>query len=151
HTHPLSTPQAGQSKSNLTSRQWTEAEPSAALTTSKITSKIRAVMGRPLTRRHFLRVLGLATSATLLSAACAPTAPPPTVASGGAPRLKLPAYVPFQGPTDLPSTGPGVDPGYFSYTKNLAKSVATAPGNGDTVTAVTQLTQGAPARMDQSS
>ena len=112
-------------------------------------------------RRVFLRraslgslVLG-AGAATLLEACAggttsqsAPSAAPR--ASSAAAQVSLPTYVPFQGPKpDLPSPNPSIDPGYFTFPKQLAKSVPQPPGHGDEVTALTRTPSPTATPMEQ--
>jgi putative aldouronate transport system substrate-binding protein len=62
----------------------------------------------------------------------------------------MPAYVPFVGPTpDLPGTPEGVDAAYFSYPRNLVRSVAETPGKGEEITAITNAVLQAPVAMDR--
>src|SRR5581483_7324556 len=82
------------------------------------------------TRRAVLRLLAqasiVAPVAVLVAcrAAAPSSAPAPTSSSSG--KLEYPTYVPFQGPPpDLPGSAEGVAPAYFSFPKNLTKSVAT--------------------------
>jgi putative aldouronate transport system substrate-binding protein len=113
-------------------------------------------------RRAFVARAGLLAAGTLgasLLEACAPSAPASpqaTAASGGATpataggAVKLPTYVPFQGPKpDLPGNEQGLDPGYFKFPTDLVQTVTTPPGDGSTVTAITYLTLAPPPPMDQ--
>ncbi|HEV7665003.1 MAG TPA: hypothetical protein VGQ62_15845 [Chloroflexota bacterium] len=109
-------------------------------------------------RRAFVIRSGLlaagAVGASLLQA-CAPaapstSAPPPAggVASGGV--LKLPTYVPFEGPKpDLAGNAQGLDPAFFKFPTDLARTVTTPPGDGSTVTAITYLTLAPPPPLEQ--
>jgi len=87
-------------------------------------------------------LLALGAMGASLVEACAPAAPS-TPAAGGAPAaaggsLKLPTYVPFEGPKpDLPGNPQGLDPAFFKFPTDLIKSVATPPGDGSTITAIT--------------
>ena len=79
----------------------------------------------------------------------------PTIAGGGANsnRVKVPSYAQVtDGPkADLASRADGVDAGYFSFPKDLFKSVKQAVGNGEDVTLMTNLIQGAVVALDQNS
>jgi putative aldouronate transport system substrate-binding protein len=93
-------------------------------------------------RRVFLKIaVGGAMASPLLVAACGVASGPgranPTAASrstlGGG--LKLPTYMPFQGPKpDLEGNAAGVPPAYFSYPKNAIKTVSGPVGKGEEVT-----------------
>src|ERR1051326_7192326 len=95
-------------------------------------------------------LLALGTVGASLLEACAPAAPPAggAPASGGAAApagaggaLKLPTYVPFEGPKpDLQGNAQGLDPAFFKFPTDLVKSVPTPPGAGSTVIALTYLT-----------
>jgi putative aldouronate transport system substrate-binding protein len=52
---------------------------------------------------------------------------------------------------DLPPRADGVDAGYFSFPRTLFKSVKDPVGNGDDVTLMTNLIQGAVVAVDQNS
>src|SRR5438132_1113965 len=103
-----------------------------------------------LDRRTFVVRSGLLALGTLgasLLEACAPAAPAtPAAGSGGTSSagggaVKLPTYVPFEGPKpDLPGNEKGLDPAFFKFPTDLVKSVPTPPGDGSTVTAITYLT-----------
>jgi putative aldouronate transport system substrate-binding protein len=77
----------------------------------------------------------------LLLAACgvgsgpgraSPTAASRSALTGG---LKLPTYMPFQGPRpDLEPTSTGVPPAYFAYPKTAIKTVSGPVGKGEDVT-----------------
>ena len=95
-----------------------------------------------LRRRTFIRAaLAGALASPALLAACglgsgpnqaSPTAASRSALTGG---LKLPAFIPFQGPKpDLEATATGVPPTYFSYPKNPVKTVSGPVGSGDDVT-----------------
>jgi len=98
-------------------------------------------------RRGFLRLAaGSAFAAAAgpgLLAACnvLPGAQSGPGSSGAAPSggtLKLPTYLPFQGPqADLPATADGVPPAYTSFPRQLAKSVSSPPGKGGDITIMT--------------
>src|SRR5437868_5730889 len=99
-----------------------------------------------LNRRTFIRNTSGLLAVTLL-AAC--NAAPRTV-TGATPAAtgktnKLPTYIQVQdGPKpDVPPRPDGVDAGYFSFPQTLFKSVKDAPGNGEDVTLMTNLIQGA--------
>lgn len=112
-------------------------------------------------RRTFVTRAGLVAAGTLglsLLDACAPSAPgapasggaTPGAASGGA--VKLPTYVPFQGPKpDLAGNEQGLDPAFFKFPdpNSLVQTVTTPPGDGSTVNALTYLTLAPPPPMDQ--
>jgi putative aldouronate transport system substrate-binding protein len=116
-----------------------------------------------LNRRAFVTRTGLlavgALGASLLQA-CAPAAPAaggaPASSGGGTPAagaasgaLKLPTYVPFEGPKpDLAGNPQGLDPAFFKFPSNLVKTVTTAPGDGSTVNAITYLTLAPPPPME---
>jgi putative aldouronate transport system substrate-binding protein len=99
--------------------------------------------------------LGALGAASLLEA-CAPGAPSGggsgTTAGAGTPTggaVKLPTYVPFEGPKpDLAGNPQGLDPGFFKFPKDLVKSVTTPPGDGSTVSAITYLTLAPPPPME---
>ncbi|HEU0167954.1 MAG TPA: hypothetical protein VFS62_09275, partial [Chloroflexota bacterium] len=107
-----------------------------------------------LSRRQFIRTSGLAAlGLPLLLEACGGTAsvasssggvaaaasgstgsakPAGSAATGGG--FKAPSYVPFQGPKpDIAGNDQGLPPAYFSFPKDLTKSVATPPGKGGDV------------------
>src|SRR5579884_517505 len=87
-----------------------------------------------------------------LAAACTP-APSGGGAATSAPvtgKLQLPSYVPFQGPPpDEPGSNQGVQPVYVHYPKQPVKSVATPPGKGGQITALTNTVNAPPAPMYQ--
>jgi len=97
-----------------------------------------------------------AAGASLLQA-CSPAGPAAPAAGGGAPAtaggtggLKLPTYLPFEGPKpDLAGNPQGLDPAYFKFPADLVKSVPQPPGDGSTVTAITYLTLAPPPPMEQ--
>jgi putative aldouronate transport system substrate-binding protein len=117
-----------------------------------------------LDRRTFVTRTGLLAAGTLgatLLQACGP-ASPAAPASGGAAGaagggatpaagpVKLPTYVPFQGPKpDLPGNEQGLDPAYFKFPTDLVKTVTTPPGDGSTINALTYLTLAPPPPMEQ--
>ena len=115
----------------------------------------------PLTRRGFITRIGerVAVGLTLpLLAACGLAPRPsnaPTSVGGGASSAK--ARVPSDSPVpdgpkpDLPGRPDGVDAGYFSFPETLFKSVKQTPGNGEDVTLMTNLIQGAVVALDQNS
>ena len=78
-----------------------------------------------------------------------------SAAGGGASsgKVKMPSYIQIQeGPkADLPPRADGVDAGYFSFPKTLFKSVKDPVGNGEDVTLMTNLIQGAVVGLDQNS
>src|SRR5690349_20605881 len=105
------------------------------------------------TRRALLsntaRGVGVAFALPLLQA-CAPAAPTAAPTAGSTGALKLPTYVPFQGPKpDLPGTPQGVADAYFSYPKNLVKTVTTPPGTASSITLFTNPAGGAPPPLEQ--
>ena len=112
-------------------------------------------------RRAFLRLAGAATVGLSFLEACAPAAPVPgsaatqivsTVPSGtpGASTATLPSFIASQGPKpDLPGNDAGLQDGYFTYPKNLFKSVTQTPGLGSDVTAMTRDAGGPPPPLDQ--
>jgi len=113
--------------------------------------------------RSGLLALGALGGASLLQA-CAPTNPSAPAAGGtggGTPAaasgssggaVKLPTYVPFEGPKpDLAGSAMGLDPAYFKFPADLAKTITTPPGDGSTVTAITYLTLAPPPPMEQNS
>jgi putative aldouronate transport system substrate-binding protein len=96
-----------------------------------------------------------AAGASLLQA-CAPAAPSAPAAGGGAPAaggtggVKLPTYVPFEGPKpDLAGNPQGLDPAYFKFPKDLVKTITTPPGDGSTISAITYLTLAPPPPMEE--
>lgn len=107
-------------------------------------------------RRAFVLRTGLlaagAVGASLLNA-CAPGAPSSSTAAssaGSGSTFKLPTYMPFQGPKpDLPGNEQGLDPAFFKFPTDLAKTVNTPPGDGSTITAITYLTLAPPPPMEQ--
>jgi putative aldouronate transport system substrate-binding protein len=109
-----------------------------------------------LDRRTFVTRTGLLAAGTFgatLLQACAPSAPSapaaPQASTGGA-AVKLPTYVPFQGPKpDLAGNEQGLDPAFFKFPSDLVQTVATPPGDGSTVTALTYLTLSPPPPMEQ--
>ena len=73
-------------------------------------------------------------------------APAPTTFQG----VALPSYAASPGPTpDLPGNSQGLDPAYFQFPTDLAKSVPTPPGDGGDVSAIGIITQAAPPPMEQ--
>jgi putative aldouronate transport system substrate-binding protein len=95
-----------------------------------------------LSRRALLRYASAtAIGSPLVLAACgigsgpgraSPTAASRSALSGG---LKLPTYVPFQGPKpDLEETPSGVPPAYSAYPRNPVKTVSAPVGKGEDVT-----------------
>jgi putative aldouronate transport system substrate-binding protein len=109
-------------------------------------------------RRDVLRWTGLGVAnIQLLLAACAgPAAPGAPTAASAAPTstpatgLRLPGYVPFQGPPpDQPGSQQGVQPVYVHYPKSPVKSVASPPGKGSQIAALTNTVNAPPAPMDQ--
>src|SRR5207244_1917993 len=101
-------------------------------------------------------LLALGTIGASLLEACAPAAPAtPAAGSGGTSSagggaVKLPTYVPFEGPKpDLPGNEKGLDPAFFKFPTDLVKSVPTPPGDGSTVTAITYLTLAPPPPAEQ--
>jgi putative aldouronate transport system substrate-binding protein len=106
-------------------------------------------------RRAFMTRGGLvaagAVGVSLLNA-CAPSAPsaPAAPAAAGGGPVKLPTYVPFEGPKpDLAGNEQGLDPAFFKFPANLTQTVTTPPGDGSTVTAITYLTLAPPPPMEQ--
>jgi putative aldouronate transport system substrate-binding protein len=74
------------------------------------------------------------------------------MAGAGSPvgNVTLPAYVPFKGPSpDLSGNAQGLDPAYFRFPQHLVQSVSRPPGDGSTVTAITQLPFAPPPPMEQ--
>jgi putative aldouronate transport system substrate-binding protein len=73
--------------------------------------------------------------------------------SGTASSQAKPSYLPVQeGPKpDLAARADGVDAGYFSFPATPFKSVKQQPGNGEDVTLMTNLIQGAIVALDQNS
>jgi putative aldouronate transport system substrate-binding protein len=110
-----------------------------------------------LNRRTFVTRAGMlavgAWGASLLQA-CAPSSPAGGAAAGkpasGGGAVKLPTYVPFEGPKpDLAGNAQGLDPAFFKFPSDLVKTVTTPPGDGSTVTAITYLTLAPPPPMEQ--
>ena len=125
-----------------------------------------------MSRRTFIVLAsrGLAASAVgvpLLLEACTPAAPPPAPTAApakpaagatGAPSgagatlggVRLPTFVPFQGPKpDLAGNAQGLDPAYYKFPSELIKSVPQPPGDGSPVSAIVYLTLAAPPAMAQ--
>jgi putative aldouronate transport system substrate-binding protein len=110
----------------------------------------------PLTRRKLFESsawsVGAALVLPLLLEACAPASPTassaaPTAAAG---KFSYPTFVPVKGPPpDLPGTSQGVADAYFSYPKNLVKTVTTPPGSGDAITLFTNPAGGMPPPVEQ--
>ncbi|HUZ76516.1 MAG TPA: extracellular solute-binding protein [Chloroflexota bacterium] len=97
---------------------------------------------------------GSVAASTSASSAAASTSPASSAASsataGGA--LKMPTYVPFQGPTpDIAGNTSGLPPAYFAYPKAPVKSVASPPGKSDDVSILTFTIGAPPPAMDQNS
>ena len=65
--------------------------------------------------------------------------------------MKLPTYLPFQGPKpDLAGSEQGVEPGYFRFPKDLVKVwKGDPPGDGSDVTAHESFVSGTPPALDQ--
>ena len=87
-----------------------------------------------LNRRGFLTaaaLVGGAGAAGLMAGCSSGASSNPTVSAAAGAMVELPTYVPSAGLTpDLPGTPEGVQAGYFTYPKELVKSVATPPGTG---------------------
>jgi putative aldouronate transport system substrate-binding protein len=128
--------------------------------------------GSAMSRRTFIALAsrGLAVGAVgvpLLLEACTPAAPPPAPTAApakpaagatGAPTgagatlggVRLPTFVPFQGPKpDLAGNAQGLDPAYYKFPSELIKSVPQPPGDGSPVSAIVYLTLAAPPAMAQ--
>jgi putative aldouronate transport system substrate-binding protein len=128
--------------------------------------------GSAMSRRMFIVLAsrGLAAGAVgvpLLLEACAPAPPPPAPTAAqakpaagatGAPTgagatlggVRLPTFVPFQGPKpDLTGNAQGLDPAYYKFPSGLIKSMPQPPGDGSTITAIVALTLAAPPAMAQ--
>jgi putative aldouronate transport system substrate-binding protein len=113
----------------------------------------------PLTRRALIaRTTGVTAAGMMLPllAACGivtRATSAPSSAGGGAKsgKVSLPSYVQIQdGPkADLPPRADGVDAGYFSFPQTPFKSVKQKTGNGEDVTLMTNLIQGAVVALDQ--
>jgi len=75
----------------------------------------------------------------------------PSGASGTTGTLKLPTYVPFQGPKpDLDGSEQGIEPGYFRFPTNLVRVWNNdPPGDGSDVTAHESFVSGTPPAVDQ--
>ena len=84
-------------------------------------------------------------------ATLAPTAPVAAPGQGTASKSILPTYVPFTGgpKADLPASDAGLQAGYFSYPRDLVKTVTTPPGAGGDVTAMVQTSTAPPTPLDQ--
>jgi putative aldouronate transport system substrate-binding protein len=98
-------------------------------------------------RRFLVWAGGAALASTTVMSACAlvpsrgpgPAAASLTPTSGSG--FQYPSYIPFQGPKpDLPGTADGVSDAYFSYPRDLARSVPTPPGKGSDVVILTNAT-----------
>lgn len=117
-------------------------------------------------RRTVLRLaggllIGAAAVPLLSVSACTPTAPAATGTGGAgetkapsgtaAKKVQLPTYMslPNVPAADLPGTPDGlVAPGYIRYPTNLVRSVATPPGRGGDVSAMTVSLSPAPTPLD---
>lgn len=112
-------------------------------------------------RRDFLRLacgsaLVTSTLPALLSG-CSFIAPTrsPGASTGQSPpaagdALKLPSYVPFQGPRpDAPASADGVPPAYTTFPRELVRSVSTPPGKGGEVTLMTYTINAPPPAVEQ--
>ena len=119
--------------------------PSAAPTLAPTTAP------KPTTAPAAVPTLPAATSAAAAGATTAPAAAPTAAAAAALGRGRLPSHIPFTGGPrpDLPSTGEGVDNGYFRFPAELVKSVKDPPAQGGEFTAVTYLTQAAPPPIEQ--
>ncbi|MBV8083666.1 MAG: twin-arginine translocation signal domain-containing protein [Chloroflexi bacterium] len=114
-------------------------------------------MAATASRREFLQFAGMAGATALLAACGGATGTSPAVSApgsiGGAAAKQgetLPAYVPVQGAKpDLPGTPEGIDDGYLTFPKTLAKSVAQAPGAGGDVSAIVPILLNPPPGVDQ--
>lgn len=73
--------------------------------------------------------------------------------SGGAAestKVTLPTHVAFGGAKpELPGNEQGLEPGYLSFPKQLAKTVTKAPGDGSTITALTEIWTTPPPPLDK--
>ena len=119
--------------------------------------------GQGVDRRTFLRLAGVASvGLSFLAESCGTvagnTAPAATPAAGAAVAVQptsvagstLPAYVAIQGPKpDLPGSETGLQDGYFTYPRNVFKSVSQTPGLGSDVTAMTRDAGGPPPPLEQ--
>ncbi|MFF8845205.1 hypothetical protein ACF08N_21215 [Streptomyces sp. NPDC015127] len=103
-----------------------------------------------LNRRGFLGAAGAA-GVTVAGAGVLTACGSGGAASGGgaeaSAKLTLPAYVPAKVPApDLAGNAQGLDPAYLRYPKDLVRSVAKQPGDGEPVTCLTEtFTTAAPA------
>lgn len=80
-------------------------------------------------------MLGLLAAAPLLAACSTPTRSGSGAAASA--KVKLPTYIPFQGPTpDLPGNAQGLDPAYLKFPKRLVDSVKGIPAGGQPITAL---------------
>ena len=94
-----------------------------------------------------------------LLAACGagprPSTPPASTGAGATSGSSktTPSYIQVpDGPKpDLAPRADGVDAGYFKFPQTLFKSVKTAPGQGEDVTLMTNIIQGAVVALDQNS
>jgi putative aldouronate transport system substrate-binding protein len=111
-------------------------------------------------RRAFLRMVSAAGVAFSIGlSACTPrsetnTAVPTTTPRPASPQSankpRLPAQIATQGARpDLPPSNEGLQAGYFTYPKELVKSVSQAPGTGGDVIAVSLITTAPPPPLDQ--
>jgi putative aldouronate transport system substrate-binding protein len=131
--------------------------------------------GSAMSRRKFIVMAGRGVAAgavgvPLLLEACTPAPPPaaPTTApaakaatGAAAPAtgtgatigsLRLPTYVPFNGPKpDLAGNAQGLDPAFYKFPAELTRTVPQPPGDGSAVSAIVYLTLGAPPAMAQNS
>ena len=111
-----------------------------------------------LTRRALIVKSVAAGMALPLLAACGvllPRASGGQTSGGGARsgKVSMPSYVQIQdGPKpDLPPRSDGVDAGYFTFPQTPFQSVKQRTGNGEDVTLMTNLIQGAVVALDQNS
>ena len=107
-------------------------------------------MSQQLNRRAFLSAAGLVgLSATLPSlAACSSGGTTGQAGAAASAKLTLPAYVPARvAAPDLQGNDLGLDPAYLNYPTNLVRSVATAPGDGSRITALTETFDTPPPSM----
>ncbi|MFI6817146.1 hypothetical protein ACIBG7_32440 [Nonomuraea sp. NPDC050328] len=105
-----------------------------------------------LSRRGFLGLVAAGVTVAGL-AACSGEGGTAGVKKGGADlskKLQLPTFTAAKIPTpDLPIDA-GQDPAYLKYPETLVKSVATQPGDGSKITALTQTWDVAPPTVDKS-
>ena len=104
-------------------------------------------------RRDFLVKAATLSAGVTVLAACAtpvPNASAPAAAPARGSGVQLPSYIPVVlAQPDLPATAAGVDPGYLTFPKTLARSVSETPSKGGDVNVFTFVILAAPPPVDQ--